>query len=246
MPGSAKTDTQSSNQPNPKPPLTLLSGGLFAAFLAALIAAPNMGGVTGPFWVHMMVALIILFGTMIIWYELIPHWRVHHKILSTVFITVLAVAYDRWIVASKKATAVMTESQQGQSGVERAPISPEGPRQAPSPSPGSNASLIGRWKGRMQCRWHSDDLSWTFERGEGSQLRVTEIWRTSNMGLGPNKPVTYTASQKGDKVHLVVDPQFGHYEISLVENADGRELVGHYLLHGSCDHVAMQRETDDQ
>ena len=48
MPGSAKIETQSSNQPNPKPPLTLLSGGLFAAFLAALIAAPDMGGVTGP------------------------------------------------------------------------------------------------------------------------------------------------------------------------------------------------------
>jgi hypothetical protein len=69
MPLSTLGGGQSSEPHAPKSPLNLLSGGLFAAFLAAFIAAPALGGVTGPFWVHIMAILIVLFGALIIWFE---------------------------------------------------------------------------------------------------------------------------------------------------------------------------------
>ena len=131
--------SQSSEPASRKSPLNLLSGGLFAAFLAATIAAPTMGGVTGPFLVHMMIALIALFGALIIWFELIPQLPVRHKILCTIALIILAIAYDRVIIAFRNYGAAPNgNSQQVQSGAAEQATSPSvmepSPRATPSPT----------------------------------------------------------------------------------------------------------------
>lgn len=141
-------DSESSESTSRKSPLNLLSGGLFAALLAATIAAPTMGGVTGPFWVHMMVALIALFGALIIWFEFIPHRRVWHKVLSTIVIITAAVAYDRVIIASRNHGATSSgNSQQVQSGAVGTTTSPHVPEPSSKATvpPDTNALVL---KGR--------------------------------------------------------------------------------------------------
>lgn len=136
-------DSQSSGSASPKSPLNLLSGGLFAAFLAATIAAPTMGGVTGPFWVHMMIVLIALFGSLIIWFQLIPRLRVRHKILSIIVLSIIAIAYDGLIIGSRNhGPAPNGNSQQDQSGSVGTSTSPNATEPSPraTPSPAASTS----------------------------------------------------------------------------------------------------------
>jgi len=100
-----------------------------------------MGGVTGPLLVHMMTVLIAVFGALIIWFELIPHHRVRHKILSTMAIIILAIAYDRVIIAFRNYGAAPNgNSQQVQSGAAEQSTSPSVMEPFPKATPSPTAS----------------------------------------------------------------------------------------------------------
>jgi acyl carrier protein len=141
--------SQSSESTHPKSPLNLLSGGLFAALHAAAIAAPTMGGVTGPFWVHMMIVLIALFGALIIWFELIPHRKVRHKLLSTIFVVIAAIAYDRMIIASRDHTAALSGNlQRPQPGAAKTPTSPEVTEPSPATAQSDRSTAMPNHQNR--------------------------------------------------------------------------------------------------
>ena len=85
-----------------------------------------MGGVTGPFWVHTMVVLTALFGALIIWFELIPHRKVRHKVLCTIILGIATTAYDRMIIASRDHGVALSGNSQGlQLGGAKTPTSPD-------------------------------------------------------------------------------------------------------------------------